>query len=97
MPYSFAFYPGQTLSLHRGHGTPCPCASRLPTRRGTACRALLQIAEAQKDVQLAKQPMGEGRATASAAVATIGDCKQFTSGAQFGARTGLEPRQHSVC
>jgi transposase len=33
--------------------------------------------------------------TASAVVATVGDFKQFRSGAQFGAWLGLVPRQHS--
>ena len=33
--------------------------------------------------------------TASAAVATVGDFKQFKNGAQFGAWLGLTPRQNS--
>jgi len=36
-----------------------------------------------------------GPVTASAVVATVGDFKQFKSGAQFGAWIGLTPRQHS--
>ena len=36
-----------------------------------------------------------GPVTASAAVATVGDFKQFKSGAQFGAWIGLVPRQRS--
>jgi transposase len=39
--------------------------------------------------------MGMGRVTASAAVATIGDCKQFKSGAQFGAWFALVLRWKS--
>jgi transposase len=38
---------------------------------------------------------GIGPVTASAAVATVGDFRQFKSGAQFGAWIGLTPRQHS--
>lgn len=47
------------------------------------------------DVKRAGQLMGVGPVTASAAVATVGDFKQFDSGAQFGAWLGLTPRQHS--
>ena len=36
-----------------------------------------------------------GPVTASAVVATVGDFKQFKSGAQFGAWMGLTPRQNS--
>ena len=39
--------------------------------------------------------MGIGPVGASAAIATVGDFKQFDSGAQFGAWLGLVPRQHS--
>jgi len=39
--------------------------------------------------------MGVGPVTASAVVATVGDFKQFKSGAQFGAWLGLTPRQNS--
>ena len=39
--------------------------------------------------------IGVGPVTASAVVATVGEFKQFTSGAQFGAWVGLVPRQHS--
>jgi transposase len=39
--------------------------------------------------------LGIGPVTASAAVATVGDFKQFKNGAQFGAWIGLTPRQHS--
>ena len=39
--------------------------------------------------------MGIGPVGASAAVATVGDFKQFKSGAQFGAWIGLTSRQHS--
>jgi transposase len=43
----------------------------------------------------AKQLIGIGPITASAAVATVVDFKQFKNGAQFGAWLGLTPRQHS--
>jgi len=39
--------------------------------------------------------MGVGPVTASAAVATVVDFKQFHSGAQFGAWLGLTPKQRS--
>ena len=39
--------------------------------------------------------MGVGPVTASATVASVGDFKQFNSGAQFGAWLGLTPRQNS--
>jgi transposase len=39
--------------------------------------------------------LGVGPVTASAVVATVGDFKQFKSGAQFGAWIGLTPRQFS--
>lgn len=47
------------------------------------------------DVKRAGQLMGVGPVTASAAVATVVDFKQFHSGAQFGAWLGLAPRQRS--
>lgn len=43
----------------------------------------------------AKELMGIGPVTASAAVATVGDFHQFKNGAQFGAWLGLTPRQNS--
>ena len=43
----------------------------------------------------ASDRLGVGPVTASAAVATAGDFKQFKSGAQFGAWIGLVPRQRS--
>lgn len=46
-------------------------------------------------VQRASALMGLGPVTASAAVATVGDFKQFKSGAQLGAWLGLVPKQHS--
>jgi transposase len=52
-------------------------------------------AAGNEDVQRAGQLMGVGPVTASAAVATVGDFKQFKSGAQFGAWLGLVPKQHS--
>jgi hypothetical protein len=39
--------------------------------------------------------LGIGPVTVSAVVASVGEFKQFTSGAQFGACVGLVPRQHS--
>lgn len=48
-----------------------------------------------EDVQRAAQLMGVGPVTASAAVATVGDFKQFKNGAQLGAWLGLVPKQHS--
>jgi transposase len=47
------------------------------------------------EVQHAATLIGVGPVTASAAVATVGDFKQFKSGAQFGAWIGLTPRQRS--
>lgn len=47
------------------------------------------------EVRRASQLIGIGPVTASASVATVGDFKQFKSGAQFGAWVGLVPRQHS--
>jgi transposase len=46
-------------------------------------------------VKAAATLMGIGPVGASAAVATVGDFKQFRNGAQFGAWIGLTPRQHS--
>ena len=46
-------------------------------------------------VKAAATLLGVGPVTASAAVATVGDFKQFKSGAQFGAWIGLVPRQRS--
>lgn len=47
------------------------------------------------EVKRAGELMGVGLVTASAAVATVGDFKQFHSGAQFGAWLGLTPKQRS--
>jgi transposase len=47
------------------------------------------------DVSKAATLMGIGPLTASASLATVGEFKQFRSGAQFGAWLGLVPRQHS--
>lgn len=47
------------------------------------------------EVKRAGQLMGVGPVTASAAVATVVDFKQFRSGAQFGAWLGLTPKQRS--
>ena len=47
------------------------------------------------DVKKAATLMGIGPVGASAAVATVGDFKQFSHAAQFGAWIGLTPRQHS--
>jgi transposase len=46
-------------------------------------------------VKTAASLLGIGPVTASAVVATVGDFKQFKSGAQFGAWIGLTPRQRS--
>ena len=46
-------------------------------------------------VKQASALLGIGPVTASAAVATVGDFKQFKNGAQFGAWIGLTPRQRS--
>ncbi len=46
-------------------------------------------------VKKAATLLGIGPVTASAVVATVGEFKQFSSGAQFGAWIGLVPRQHS--
>jgi transposase len=46
-------------------------------------------------VRTAATLLGIGPVTASAVVATVGDFKQFKSGAQFGAWIGLTPRQRS--
>lgn len=48
-----------------------------------------------EQVKQAGQLMGVGPVTASAVIATVGDFKQFKSGAQFGAWLGLTPKQHS--
>lgn len=47
------------------------------------------------DVKKAATLMGIGPVGASAAVATVGDFKQFSHAAQVGAWIGLTPRQHS--
>jgi transposase len=47
------------------------------------------------DVKKAATLIGIGPVGASAAVATVGDFKQFRHAAQFGAWIGLVPRQHS--
>ena len=52
-------------------------------------------AKANEQVRQAQQLAGVGPVTASAVVATVGDFKQFKSGAQFGAWLGLTPRQNS--
>lgn len=52
-------------------------------------------AKANPAVKAAAALMGIGPVGASAAVATVGDFKQFKNGAQFGAWIGLAPRQHS--
>jgi len=57
-----------------------------------------RIAAHAKDnpaVKKAATLTGIGPVGASAAVATVGDFKQFKNGAQFGAWIGLVPRQHS--
>lgn len=56
---------------------------------------LVAHAADNEDVQRASQLMGVGVVTASAAVSTVGDFKQFKSGGQLGAWLGLVPKQHS--
>ena len=51
--------------------------------------------QANAAVKAAATLLGIGPVGASAAVATVGDFKQFKNGAQFGAWIGLTPRQHS--
>jgi transposase len=46
-------------------------------------------------VRSAATLLGIGPVSASAAIATVGDFRQFKNGAQFGAWIGLTPRQHS--
>lgn len=48
-----------------------------------------------EQVQRAAELRGVGCITASAVVATVGDFKQFSNGAQFGAWLGLTPKQKS--
>ena len=48
-----------------------------------------------QQAQAAAQLCGIGPVTASALVASVGDFKQFRTGAQFGAWLGLVPSQHS--
>ena len=52
-------------------------------------------AKTNPTVKAASTLIGIGPVGASAAVATVGDFKQFKNGAQFGAWIGLTPRQHS--
>ena len=57
-----------------------------------------RIAQHARDnpaVRQAAQLMGIGAVTASAAIATVDDFKQFKNGAQFGAWCGITPRQDS--
>jgi transposase len=57
-----------------------------------------RIAAHAKDNEAVKKAatlLGIGPVGASAAVATVGDFKQFKNGAQFGAWLGIVPRQHS--
>jgi len=57
-----------------------------------------RIAQHRRDnaeVRRASELIGIGPITASAAVATVGEFKQFKSGSQFAAWMGLVPRQHS--
>ncbi len=51
--------------------------------------------KADPQAAMAQQLMGVGPVGASAAVATVGDFKQFRNGPQFGAWLGLTPRQNS--
>ncbi len=60
-----------------------------------ATSALAAHEQDNEQVRRAGQLMGIGPIGASAAIATVGDFKQFKSGAQFGAWLGLTPKQHS--
>jgi transposase len=51
--------------------------------------------KADPQAAMAQQLLGVGPMGASAAVATVGDFKQFRNGPQFGAWLGLTPRQNS--
>lgn len=51
--------------------------------------------KANEQVRQAEQLIGVGAVTASAAIATVADFRQFKNGAQFGAWLGLTPRQNS--
>jgi transposase len=53
------------------------------------------ITKADPQAAHAQQLMGLGPVGASAAVATVGDFKQFRHGSQFSAWLGLTPRQNS--
>ena len=55
---------------------------------------IAQHARENPAVRCAAALMGIGEIGASAAVATVDDFSQFTSGAQFGAWCGIVPRQH---
>lgn len=60
------------------------------------CDARLAAHEKDNEqVRRAAQLMGIGPVGASAAIAAVGDFKQFKSGAQFGAWLGLVPKQRS--
>ena len=48
----------------------------------------------EQQSRLCVHRLGVGPVTASAAVTTVGDFKQFRSGAQLGAWLGLVPKQH---
>jgi transposase len=69
------------------------------TKRGAKGQVMTSACAAHgKDndaVKTAATLIGIGAVTASAVVASVGEFKQFTSGAQFGAWCGLVPRQHS--
>ena len=51
--------------------------------------------EQDEQAARARALMGVGPVGASAAIATVGDFRQFKNGPQFGAWLGLTPRQHS--
>lgn len=56
---------------------------------------LAEHARQSEQVRRASELLGIGSIGASAAIATVGDFKQFKSGAQFGAWLGLVPKQRS--
>jgi len=92
-------FPQSPRELHAVLGDVLEDASN---ELGTLARLTLQRDEriaahgqTNESVRRAATLLGIGPVTASAVVATVGDFKQFKSGAQFGAWIGLTPRQRS--
>ena len=79
------------LTLQRAHSQWCELDAHLAW-----CDARIAAhGQNNASVKTAASLLGVGPVTASAAVATVGDFKQFRNGAQFGAWVGITPRQHS--